>query len=207
MTNNMAGAPMWDERFSGDDYLFGTEPAAFLVDHADALAPNSKVLVIADGEGRNSVHLARQGHAVTTMDISPIGAEKARQLAATHGVEVDITVADILEWEWEPDAYDAVVGIFFQFLAPQQRSRVFEGMRRTLRPGGRVLVHGYRPEQVDYGTGGPPVRDNMYTEQLLSEAFAHLEIERLESYDAEIDEGSGHVGMSALIDLIATKPA
>lgn len=207
MTNNMAGAPMWDERFSGDDYLFGTEPAAFLVDQADALALNSKVLVIADGEGRNSVHLARQGHAVTTMDISPVGAEKARQLAATHGVEVDITVADILDWEWTPAAYDAVVGIFFQFLGPEQRNQVFEGMQQTVRPGGRVLVHGYRPEQVDYGTGGPPVRDNMYTEQLLSEAFADLEIERLESYDAEIDEGSGHVGMSALIDLIATKPA
>ena len=52
---------MWDERYSIDDYLFGTEPAAFLVAHAHLLQPGSRALVVADGEGRNSVFLAQQG--------------------------------------------------------------------------------------------------------------------------------------------------
>ena len=198
---------MWDERYAQDDYLFGTAPAVFLQRHRDRLRPGATALAIADGEGRNSVFMAEQGAAVTAMDGSSVGVAKARTLAAERGVTVDFQVADIMTWEWQPETYDLVVGIFFQFLSPDQRPQVFDGMKQTLRPGGTLLVHGYRPEQVDYGTGGPPIRENMYTEELLTEAFGDLQIEVLESYDAEIAEGSGHLGMSALIDLVATKPA
>lgn len=197
---------MWDERYSQEGYLFGTAPAVFLERHRDRLVPGATALAIADGEGRNSVFIAQQGLTVTAMDGSAVAVAKARALAAEHVVAVDFHVADILGWDWQPAAYDLVVGIFFQFLAPEQRPQVFEGMKQTLRPGGTLLVHGYRPEQVDYGTGGPPIRENMYTEELLTEAFGDLQIEVLESYDAEIAEGTGHLGMSALIDLVATKP-
>lgn len=197
---------MWDERYAQEGYLFGTAPAVFLRRHRDRLRAGATALAIADGEGRNSVFMAEQGVAVTAMDGSAVAVAKARALADERGVAVDFHVADILTWDWRPATYDLVVGIFFQFLAPEQQPRVFDGMTRTLRPGGTLLVHGYRPEQVDYGTGGPPIRENMYTEELLADAFADLHIELLESYDADIAEGTGHVGTSALIDLVATKP-
>jgi cyclopropane fatty-acyl-phospholipid synthase-like methyltransferase len=197
---------MWDERYAGDDYLFGTEPAAFLIARRQLLVAGERVLAIADGEGRNSVFLAEHGLDVTAMDASPVGLAKAERLAGQRGVSIDFRQADLLTWTWEPDAYDLVVAVFFQFLGPDDRATVFDGIRRTVRPGGRLLLHGYRPEQVDYGTGGPPLRENMYTEDLLREAFAGFEIERLESYDTEIVEGTGHAGMSALIDLVARKP-
>lgn len=196
---------MWDDRYSIDDYLFGTEPADFLVAHVHLLEPGSRALAVADGEGRNSVFLAQQGVEVVAMDASPVGVEKAKRLAAARGVSIDFRIADIMTWEWTPDAYDLVVAIFIQFLTPSQRSTVFDGMQRTLRPGGRLLLHGYRPEQVALGTGGPPDPTHMYTEELLREAFGAMDIERLESYDAEIHEGVGHAGMSALIDLVAVK--
>ena len=107
---------------------------------------------------------------------------------------------------WEPDAYDLVVGIFIQFMGPEDRTKVFKGIQTTLRSGGRLLLHGYRPEQLAYGTGGPPIAENMYTEELLGAAFPNLETERLVAYDAEIAEGTGHAGMSALIDYIGRKP-
>jgi cyclopropane fatty-acyl-phospholipid synthase-like methyltransferase len=173
--------------------------------HDHRLTPGSSVLAVADGEGRNSVFLAEHGLHVTAMDISPVGAAKARRLATERGVSVDVRVADILEWEWVPEAYDAVVAVFIQFLDPQQRSTVFDGMQRTLRPGGRLLLHGYRPEQVKNGTGGPPIPEHLYSEALLIDAFADLEIEHLESYDTTIEEGTGHRGAAAPIDLIATK--
>jgi SAM-dependent methyltransferase len=196
---------MWDERYANDDYLFGTEPADFLVAHAGVIDVPSRVLVVADGEGRNSVYLAQLGHDVVAMDASPVGVDKARRLAADRGVVVDLRVADVMTWDWTPDAYDAVVAIFIQFLAPAQQPAVFDGMQRTLRPGGRLLLHGYRPEQVALGTGGPPDSTHMYTEEMLRGAFGGMDIERLESYDAVIEEGDGHSGRSALIDLIATK--
>jgi SAM-dependent methyltransferase len=76
---------MWNERYATEDYLFGTEPAAFLAREAARLPPASRVLCVADGEGRNSVHLARLGHAVTAFDMSPNAVEKARRLAAVRG--------------------------------------------------------------------------------------------------------------------------
>ncbi len=197
---------MWDERYATDDYLFGTEPAAFLTANAELLQPGLRALAVADGEGRNSVFLAQRGLDVTAIDASEVGVAKARALAADAGVTIDHRVADVLAWEWEPDTYDVVAAIFIQFVGPAERAIVFEGMKRTVRPGGRLLLHGYRPEQIANGTGGPPIPDNMYTEDLLRDAFGDFHIERLASYDAVIEEGTGHVGQSALIDLVATKP-
>ena len=205
MTTNMSGAPMWDQRYATSDYIFGTEPAAFLTLHADVLEPGSEALVVADGEGRNSVFLAATGLHVTAMDVSEVGVGKARRLATDRGVNVDFRVTDIMEWDWVPDAYDLVVAVFIQFLDPRQRPVVFDGMQRTLRPGGRLLLHGYRPEQIQYATGGPSDPAHLYDEASLAESFAGMEIEVLHSYDTMLEEGAGHAGMSALIDLIATK--
>jgi cyclopropane fatty-acyl-phospholipid synthase-like methyltransferase len=196
---------MWDERFSEPGYFYGTEPSQFLKREAHHLRPGRKGLSIADGEGRNSVFMAEQGMEVTAMDGSEVAIEKAKKLAEERGVQVDFKLGDLTTWAWEPEAYDIVAAIFFQFLGPEERKEVFDGLRRSLRKGGILLLHGYRPDQVDYGTGGPPNRENMYTETLLWEEFASLEVLRLEAYDAEIHEGKGHDGMSALIDLVARK--
>ena len=196
---------MWDERYATAGYLFGKRPAQFLVDQKANLEHEARALAVADGEGRNSVYMAEQGLDVVAMDGSPVAVEKAKKLAAERGVAVDFRVADIFAWDWKPEAYGLVVAIFIQFMGPADRKRVFEAMVRTLRPGGTLLLHGYRPEQLAYGTGGPPQEANMYTEALLRDAFGDMEIVRLASYDRAMDEGRGHSGMSALIDLVAKK--
>ena len=197
---------MWDQRYAAPGYLFGTDPARFLSEHANHLPQDGRVLCVADGEGRNAVFLAARGLDVTAFDASPVAIGKARKLAEERGVTVHHALADIDGWDWEPGAYDAVVAIFIQFAPPSMRKRIFEGMKRTLRPGGVLMLHGYRPEQIAHGTGGPPDAENLYTEDLLEKAFGDFEILRLSSYESEIEEGKGHVGMSALIDLIAIKP-
>ena len=196
---------MWDERYATAGYLFGKRPAQFLVDQKANLEHEARALAVADGEGRNSVYMAEQGLDVVAMDGSPVAVEKAKKLAAERGVAVDFRVADIFAWDWKPEAYDLVVAIFIQFMGPADRKRVFEGMVRTLRPGGTLLLHGYGPEQLAYGTGGPPHEANMYTEALLRDAFGAMDVIRLASYDRAVDEGRGHSGMSALIDLVARK--
>jgi SAM-dependent methyltransferase len=197
----------WNERFAKDAYHFGTGPNAFLASQADRLRPGMTALAIADGEGRNSVWLAERGIAVTAFDFSPLGVAKAQRLAEGRGVSVDYRVADIRQWNWQPEAFDAVVAIFFQFAKPADRERIFAGIVTTLKPGGVLILQGYRPEQIAYGTGGPPWPEHMYTERLLRDAFAALEIPHLASHDDEVHEGVGHSGMSALIDLVARKPA
>jgi SAM-dependent methyltransferase len=197
----------WDARYDRPDYLFGTEPAAFVRRTAPLIPPGSRILAVADGEGRNSVHLATLGHAVTAMDASPVALAKARRLAAARGVTVDFREADILTWDWAATPADAILAVFIQFLAPADRTRIFAGFRAALRPGGLLLLHGYAPRQVDYGTGGPPRRENMYTLPILKDAFAGFDILEARDEDAVIAEGTGRNGRSALIDFIARKPA
>lgn len=195
----------WEGRFAAEHYVFGTEPNAFLSRTAGRIPPGAKVLCIADGEGRNGVWLAEQGFDVTAQDFSPAAQAKSRRLAAERGVSLTWELSDILARDWEPDAYDVVVGIFFQFVGPAERAAVFDGIARTVRPGGLVLIEGYAPKQLDYGTGGPKRIENLYTEDLLREAFAAFTEVGVTAYDAEINEGPGHSGMSALVDLVARR--
>jgi len=197
----------WDERYSTPDYLFGTEPNAFLVSQADLLVPGQSALAVADGEGRNGVWLASKGLTVTAFDASAVGLHKAKRLAAENGVNVDYRLASIEDWTWTENRFDVVVAIFIQFAPPELREKIFAGIKQCLKPGGLLLLQGYTPKQLEYGTGGPPTGENLYTRRLLEDAFAGFEIMRLEEYDSEIREGSGHSGMSALIDLVARKPA
>jgi SAM-dependent methyltransferase len=195
----------WDTRYAADGYLFGKSPADFLSHHSQYLKPGS-ALAVADGEGRNSVFMAQRRLAVTAFDGSPVAVDKAQALAQEAGVKVIYRTEKIEEWDWSGGTYDNVVAIFIQFASPALRKAIFAGLRLALSPGGILMLHGYRPEQLAYGTGGPRQVDNLYTEDMLLGAFGDMEILRLESYDAEVSEGHGHVGMSALIDLIVRKP-
>ena len=196
---------MWNQRYSAPGFLFGTDPARFLVEQKAYLKRGQTALAVADGEGRNSVYLAEQGLRVTAMDSSDIGIDKARGLAAARSALVDYVLADLHTWEWKAGSYDLVVAIFIQFAEPAFRDAIFSGMKQTLKPGGVLLLHGYTPKQIDFGTGGPSRVENLYTEALLRDAFGDMEILRLQSYEREVDEGRGHSGMSALIDLVARK--
>ena len=196
----------WDERFAGEEYLFGTAPAQFLERHAHWLPPGSDVLVVADGEGRNSVWLAEMGHTITAWDSSAVAIDKARRLARTRDVDVTFSVQNAAEYPWPEARFNAVIGIFIQFAPPKLRDEMFAGMIRSTRPGGVVMLHGYTVEQLKHGTGGPPVAENLYTEENLRNHFAGTDILHIESYEAEISEGTAHVGRSALVDMVARVP-
>ena len=193
----------WDSRFAGEEYLFGIEPADALKRHLPMLVDAGRTLVVADGEGRNSTFLAQQGFEVVAQDYSPVAVAKAQKLAAQKSVEIEFRVSDIHDFDWTEEQYDNVVAIFIQFVAPDRQAYVFEGLKSALAPGGTLLLHGYTPEQINFGTGGPPNADHMYTSQMLDDAFHDLDILVNRSYHAEISEGKGHSGMSALIDFVA----
>lgn len=202
----------WSKRYqdAGDEYLFGTEPNHFLARRAELLLTGRTALLVADGEGRNSVWLAEQGLDVTAVEISAVAVEKARRLASGRRVDVHFILADMLAPAWPPptmhNAFDWVIGIFIQFVGPAERERQFATMKQLTRPGGRILLQGYTPRQLVCGTGGPSAVENLYTEAILLAAFADWQIEELVAYEDDIAEGAGHKGHSALIGLVARKP-
>lgn len=195
----------WNARFAGNDFLFGTEPNQWLRDHITALPQGGRVLCVADGEGRNSVFLARHGFAVDAFDISDVAIAKARRLAAAANVTVSYQLADCDGFAWPSATYDGVAAIFVQFADPALRSRLFARIIEGLKPGGVLILQGYTPKQLDYKTGGPSNMTHLYTEAMLREAFAQLTLVELRAYEDEIVEGSGHHGRSALIGLIARR--
>ena len=195
----------WDLRYSADAYIFGKEPSRFVTNHALSIPAGSRIFLPADGEGRNSVFLAALGHKVTACDYSEVALDKARRLAADKGVAIDFRHIDLKNFAWPDGQYDAVVATFVQFADPAFRDSIFAGLKQSVRSGGLILLHGYTPKQVEYGTGGPDDVTKMYTVELLRDAFADCDIEVLKAYEAELDEGDGHRGRSALIDLVARK--
>jgi 2-polyprenyl-3-methyl-5-hydroxy-6-metoxy-1,4-benzoquinol methylase len=198
-------AQTWDERFNRPDYLFGTEPNAWLATQRALFEPGKRALAVADGEGRNSVWLARLGLQVDAFDLSEVGVSKARALAQQSGVDVNYHVADCDEWQWQAAAYDYVVAIFVQFADPAARARLFANMVRALKPGGYLLLQGYTPKQLEYKTGGPGILEHLYTPELLRHELPGLRIVDLRDYEEELTEGARHNGMSALIGLVAQK--
>jgi len=197
----------WEKRYATPDYHFGTAPNAFLKSKAPLLKAEAgqKALSIADGEGRNGVFIAECGLEVTAFDFSPAALAKARALAKDRGVAMRFEQADLYKYPWPTDEYDVVAAIFFQFCPPPIRAEVFAGMKRALKRGGLLLMEGYRPEQLKYKTGGPSEVENLYTRVLLEQSFADFASVEIEEYDAEVKEGAGHGGMSALIDFVGRK--
>ncbi len=180
---------MWDERYNTDDYVYGTEPNAFL----------------AEGEGRNAVFLAEQGYQATGLDASAVGFRKAAQLAQQRGVDVRLSVTDLVEADLGEACWDGVVYIFAH-LPPDLRRSVHRRVVHALKPGGVLLLEAYTPAQLGRGTGGPPDAAMMMTAAILRKELPGLEFLLLRECEREIIEGQGHTGTGAVVQAIARKP-
>jgi SAM-dependent methyltransferase len=196
----------WETRFAGAGYAFGTAPNVFLASCRSILPASGRALAVADGEGRNGVWLAQQGLQVLSLDFSPAAQRKGKALARARGVEVTFVLADVHAWTYPESAFDVVVEIFAQFSSPPERERKWAGMRKAIKPGGLLIIQGYTPKQLQYGTGGPKQIENLYTRALLEEAFCGYRDMTIVEEDVELHEGTSHDGMSAVINFIARKP-
>lgn len=195
---------MWDERFSEDVPVYGQTPNAFLQAQAYRLTPSSKVLVPGDGYGRNGIWLAKQGLQVYTVDLSPVGVERARQTAQAAGATMNIEQADLSSWDWPTNEFDAVISIFLH-LPPEVRPKIHASMLRALKPGGMVILEAFTPAQLQQSSGGPKQVDLLYTAKLLQVDFAHAEALLLEENEVHIEEGHLHRGIAAVVQAVFRK--
>lgn len=196
----------WNERFDKEEFIFGKEPNEYLVEQSKRfLTPGNKVLCIADGEGRNGVWLAKQGMNVVGFDVSDIALKKAKKFALDNQVRIEYSLCDSDGYDWKPNTYDAVIGIFIQFADPEMRARIFSQAHQALKPGGIFILQGYTPKQLEYKTGGPSLIEHLYTEEMIRELAEEFEILDLQCYEKELSEGARHTGMSALLGMVARK--
>jgi len=198
-------AAFWDQRYEDDGYVFGQDPNLWMLENAGLLVPGMTAFVPGDGEGRNGVWLAEKGLAVTTVDASPIGVEKARKLAAARGVRLDAQVGDLRNWAPPKRGFDVVVSAFVH-VNPDERTAVHQGMAGTLKAGGLLLLEGFAPDHIGIGKGGPSVKEMMFTADGLREDFGDmLDIEYLAETGTVLPSSERHGGPAVVIRLRARK--
>jgi SAM-dependent methyltransferase len=204
---------MWDERYATTDYVYGTEPNEFLrqVIAARGLAAFAgdgrmpRALCLAEGEGRNAVHLAGLGFAVTAVDASATGLAKAERLASECGVRITTVVCDLADFPIAADDWDLIVSIYAH-LRPELRAWVHGAVVAGLRPGGWFVLEGYAPAQLGRGTGGPTQAALLVPLESLRRELDGLQLEHALECEREVIEGRLHTGLAAVVQIVARKP-
>jgi len=197
-------ASFWDKRYAATGYVYGTGPNEFLAAVA-AQIPAGPVLCLAEGEGRNAVHLARRGHAVTAVDQSAVGLAKARALAARNGVSLTTHVADLSVYAIPPLLWSGIIVIFVH-LPPDLRAAVLARSVAGLRPGGVLVLECYSPAQLAFDTGGPRDVALLPTLAALRTELAGLDLLHGQELERDILEGDGHTGRGAVVQILARRP-
>lgn len=194
----------WDQRYSDEVYLYGEKPNAFL-EHRHTLIPrDARVLVLADGEGRNGVFLARRRMKVTSVEASAKGVEKAKALAKKQGAELTVIHGELPDVDIEMGVWDAVVLIFLH-LPEEERKAVHQFAVDALKPGGLLILEAFTPDQLGNASGGPKEASRLYTADMLKEDFKDLQIDGLVELETVLDEGPGHQGKANVVRVIAAK--
>jgi SAM-dependent methyltransferase len=194
---------MWDERFDTPEYIYGTQPNDFLVSVANEIPP-SKVLCLADGEGRNGVYLASLGYEVLAVDQSAVGLAKAQKLAIAKQVSITTIQANLADFVIEPEAWDGIVSIYCH-LPSSLRNKVYQQIIRGLKPNGVFIFEGFAPEQLQYNTGGPKDLDLLPKLVTLQEELGSLNWEISQDIERELWEGRYHNGKAAVIQMLGRK--
>ena len=195
---------MWDERYSGDEFMYGTMPNDFLAQVCPRLPPGL-TLCIAEGEGRNAVYLAGQGHEVTAMDASSVGMAKAQQLAQQRGVQLRTTVADLAHFDVGQGQWDNIVSIFGH-IPSKLRKPLYARLVKALKPGGHLVMESYSPAQITRTTGGPKDPDMMPTVDELKKELQGMTFEVAHEVVRSVHEGRGHTGEAVVVQVLAMKP-
>ena len=194
---------MWDKRYSGKTFAYGTHPNDFLRTQAGHL-PLGEVLSLGEGEGRNAVFLAGLGHKVSALDGSKVGLDKARAFAQNQDVEINTIHADLADYKIEGNRWDVIVSIFCH-LPPDLRRKVHGQIAAGLRLGGCLILEAYTPQQLAYKTGGPPNAAMMMDLESLRAELGGLDLEFAKEGIREVQEGAFHSGPGATVQLIARK--
>jgi len=198
----------WNERYSGEDYAYGTEPNQWLARLLPTLPPG-RILLPADGEGRNSVFAATLGWEAHACDLSSEGRRKAMMLAEKKKVSIEYTIGDFMMIDYPEAAFDAAALVYAHF-DPGLRPALLAKTDRCLKPGGHVILEGFSRRHIEWqarhpGIGGPRDPRMLFTMEEINDAFGQYDILYLQEEAIELGEGTGHVGEGCVIRLFARK--
>ncbi len=195
----------WDQRYSKESYAYGTAPNAYFKAQLDAIPQPGRLLLIAEGEGRNAVYAAQQGWQVTAVDFSEKGRAKALALAAARGVQFEYHIADIQQYDLVGNGPWDAIGLIYAHFPPEIRAATHQKCAQALQPGARIILEAFNPNQLSHHSGGPRNLEMLYSSPLLKEDFKGLEILESSESTLYLNEGEGHEGLAAVVRLVLKK--
>ncbi len=200
----------WDESYNMEEYRYGESPNLFFKQTIDRL-PIGKILLPADGEGRNSVYAAIQGWSVDAFDQSQQAKEKALRLAHKKSVDFSYKVINFedIAQSYITDSYD-VIALIYVHLPEGLKVQCYRSLLPFLKNGGHIIIEGFSKDHVKHqqqnpSAGGPPHVEMMYSKEEILSIFDFLEINLLEEIELELSEGIGHRGKASVIRFIGKK--
>lgn len=193
----------WNERYAESEFVYGTEPNKFFADQLELLEPG-KIILPAEGEGRNAIYAAQKGWDVQAVDYSKSGKEKALKLASEKGVEIKYDLSDLTEYDFGEEIYGAAAFIYVH-LPRSIIKDVYRNVIRSLKPGAKVIVEVYSVNQLGRDSGGPKDERVLYTKEKLRELLSGTDIEWMEEIEIDLSEGKYHVGKAMVIRAVAQK--
>jgi len=192
----------WNERYGQSDYVYGKEANSFFTDQLAKL-PTGKLLLPAEGEGRNAVHAALNGWEVTAFDFSEEGKNKALGLAKENDVRLDYRLLNASDFH-ATESYDAIALIFAHF-AGKEKIRLFKELEKSLAPNGYLIMEVFSKNQLGNKSGGPKDIDLLYSKNEIKQLFPTLNFTIFEEMKIELDEGAFHQGEAEVIRVVAQK--
>jgi SAM-dependent methyltransferase len=200
---NKINSKFWDQRFSVEEYIYGTAPNKFFKKELDKLSPG-KILLLGEGEGRNAVYAAKTGWSVDAVDYSYVAKAKALKLAQKEDVSIKYYVNQIKNYSPKNDYYD-VAAIIFLHLNPFERKILHRGIIDALSPNGIAILEVYEKEQLGKSSGGPQNLEMLYSLDEIKSDFSELETVTLKKEIINLTEGNKHTGEASVIRYVGKK--
>lgn len=194
----------FDERFNSKEFFYGLNPNDYLYEKSLALSPQSTILSLGEGEGRNALFLAKQGHHVVAIDESNVGLLKAKKLLQDNHLDLEIICTDIAKFDFQRNQYDAIISIWFH-LPKELRISIHQKCVEALKPNGILILEAYTPKQLENNSGGPKNIDMLMDPNDLISELKGLRLIELNELNREIHEGIGHNGPSAVVQVLGQK--
>ena len=198
---------MWDQRYNEEGFAYGFEPNDFLKSECARIPQGGRVLCLAEGEGRNAVFLAKQGYAVTAVDLSSVGLDKAKAYAIENAVEISTIVADLADYDFGCETWDGIISISAH-VPPKLRKKLHTQVVNSLSKGGVFILEAYTERQIEMdGIGGPPPsqKEMFMSLKELKHELSGLDFVHGAQVERHISEGKYHQGESAVVQVVACK--
>ena len=198
----------WNERYSNDEFAYGTQPNNYLKDQLQKLKTGS-VLFPAEGEGRNAVFAAQLGWNVSAFDISSEGKNKALQLAENNNVEIDYQVGELQNLNFKKEQFDVIALIYAHFPA-DIKSSIHTMLDMYLHKDGYIIFEAFSKKHLDFvlkneKVGGPKDIESLFSIDEMKSDFPEYEIIELVETEIELNEGIFHNGTGSVIRFLGKK--